>query len=468
MASRSNLPYLTPMPKIQPKPTQTASGGWQLRITIPKTLREAGFLDGAHEFRRTTGPCTKAKADAWAAHLFAGFLDARQRFEDSEAGNFTSAVIEDYQALVRRGSFDPAAAEAASGVFEYLLDQRLRLSGIKLSPNHENYWDAIAEEPGGKVILDDLDRLAGNVIDFEKQIERWLTLLNVKEKTARTYAADVREYLNEVPHDRAFVRTTLVEWHEKQLLGGVISTKTIDRKLTALKGFHKHFLEKGLIDREGPMGRPFEGIVTQNKRASKTSTETRAWTDEEINALYNTAKTKKKQELANVMALAMFTGSRIEALYQLRAENIDLAAKTMVLGASGDKTDAGKNRLLPIASAILPLIKRLLTPLEDPKSYLLPVTHRDPSRSHGAVKAFSNLKSQLFPNSQREATFHSFRQSFISKMANEVQAPEHFTADMVGHENRTLMTMGLYRGRARPEEIRPYLERLHYQGWQLD
>ena len=164
----------------------------------------------------------------------------------------------------------------------------------------------------------------------------------------------------------------------------------------------------------------------------------------------------------------MFTGSRIEALYQLRAENIDLAAKTMVLGASGDKTDAGKNRLLPIASAILPLIKRLLTPLEDPKSYLLPVTHRDPSRSHGAVKAFSNLKSQLFPNSQREATFHSFRQSFISKMANEVQAPEHFTADMVGHENRTLMTMGLYRGRARPEEIRPYLERLHYQGWQLD
>ena len=52
-------------------------------------------------------------------------------------------------------------------------------------------------------------------------------------------------------------------------------------------------------------------------------------------------------------------------------------------------------------------------------------------------------------------------------MANEVQAPEHFTADMVGHENRTLMTMGLYHGRARPEEIRPYLERLHYQEWQL-
>ena len=108
---------LGPTPKIQPKPTQTASGGWQLRITAPKALREAGFLDGAHEFRRTTGPCPEAKADAWAARLFAEFLDARQRFEDSEAGNSTSAVIEDYQALVRRSSFAPAAAEAASGAF---------------------------------------------------------------------------------------------------------------------------------------------------------------------------------------------------------------------------------------------------------------------------------------------------------------------------------------------------------------
>ena len=106
--------------------------------------------------------------------------------------------------------------------------------------------------------------------------------------------------------------------------------------------------------------------------------------------------------------------------------------------------------------------------VEAPEEFLLKVSHRNPSRSHGAVKAFHRLKSKLFPGSQREATFHSFRQSLITKLANEVQAPEHFIADLVGHENRKAMTMGLYRGRSRPEEIRPYLDQLHYQGWSLN
>ena len=459
---------LLTMPRIQPKPTRTTSGGWQLRIMVPKALREAGFMDGAYEYRKTCGPCTKVEADAWAAGHYASFIQARRRFEDQESGSFTPEVIEEYQSLVRRGSYDDKAADAASGWFEQLLEQRLRASGIRPSANIPNLWDAIAAEPGGQDVIDDLDRLAGNVIDFEAHIERWLVLLKVSEKTAKMYASDVAEYLNEVPAQVAFVRETVVDWHERQLLAGLISAKTIDRKLTALKGFHKHLVEKGLIDRDGPLGRPFEGIVTQNKRAAKTSTETRAWSDEEITALYSAARKKKNSQLADVMALAMFTGSRIEALYQLRAENIDLQTKTMMLGASGDKTAAGKDRLLPIATAIMPLIERLLEPLADPRSFLLPVRHRNANRSHGTVKAFSNLKSQLFPDSQREATFHSFRQSFISKMANEVEAPEHFTADMVGHENNKSMTMGLYRGRARPEEIRPYLERLHYKGWTLD
>ena len=467
IASRSSFSYTDGMPKIQPKPTRTANGGWQLRIMVPKALREAGFLEGQHEFRRTRGPCSKAQADAWAAGLYAGFLQARERFEAVQSGAFTPEVIEDYQALLRKGAYDWQAEEAAGALFDELVDRRLKAAGVTPAANISSPWKAIATQPGGQAVLKDLDRLSGNTVDFDSQLERWLTLLKVSEKTARMYGHDVRAFLDEVGPEAAFSRTTVVAWHQGQLLGGSITAKTIDRKLTALKGFHKHLLEVGLLDPDGPMGRPFEGLVTKNKRAAKASTDTRAWADAEVTALYTAAKTKKNSQLADVIALAMFTGARIEALFKLRAQDIDLQAQTMVLGASGDKTEAGRDRLVPIAQAILPIIERLMDGVDEPRDFLLKVSHRNPSRSHGAVKAFYRLKTELFPGSQREATFHSFRQSLITKLANEVQAPEHFIADLVGHENRKAMTMGLYRGRSRPEEIRPYLDQLHYQGWSL-
>ena len=54
----------------------------------------------------------------------------------------------------------------------------------------------------------------------------------------------------------------------------------------------------------------------------------------------------------------------------------------------------------------------------------------------------------------------------ITKLGNEVGAPEHAIRDIVGHDNTKNVTMGLYRARMSPKVMRPYVDRLVYQGWE--
>ena len=454
------------MPKTVPNPKLQPNGRWKLRITVPSDLRKLGFADGKREIIRTHPPCSSQKARSWAYKEFLSFEAQLSSFKLKQSGEITPELREEYLKLARLGQTDVDAGLAAEALFDETLDSLLKARGIRPADGHEDYWEAIAAAGGGDIIAN-LNKLTGQTIDYLTEIESWLGVSSLTLKTMDMYKSDVRAFVEAVGDEQPFEEQGVRDWYYDQLRSG-ISPKTINRKLGAIKGYHGHLTERGLIDRRGPYGRPFDDLKTASKQAAKSSTknQTRPWTDGEVVQLYEAAKSGRRPQVVDMIVMGMFTGARIESLYRIRRRDVDLDAATVVIGAEGDKTEAGQDRLIPIAQSLLPTIQRLVDRADAPEDYLLRFRGKGDKRSDPDGKRFGRLKEKLFPGEGRKATFHSFRKTFITKMGNEVGAPEHAIRDIVGHDNTKNVTMGLYRARMSPEEMRPYLDRLVYAGWQ--
>ena len=454
------------MPKTVPKPKLQPSGRWKLRITVPSDLRERGFADGKREIIRTHPPCSSRTAQSWAYKEFLSFEAQLASFKVKQSGEITPELREEYLKLARLGQTDVDAGLAAEALFDETLDRLLKVRGIRPADGHGDYWEAI-QAAGGEDVIAKLNKLTGQTIDHLTEIESWLSVSSLAGKTEDMYRSDVRAFIEAVGEEQPFEEQAVRDWYYHQLRSG-ISPKTINRKLGAIKGYHGHLVERGLLDRRGPHGRPFDDLKTASKQAGKASTknQTRPWTDEKVVLLYETAKSGKTPQVVDMIVMGMFTGARIESLYRIRKRDVDLEAATVLIGAEGDKTEAGRDRLIPIAKSLLPTMERLVARTDAPEDYLLRFRGKGDKRSDPDGKRFGRLKEKLFPGEGRKATFHSFRKTFITKLGNEVSAPEHVIRDIVGHDNTKNVTMGLYRARMSPDEMRPYVDRVVYQGWE--
>ena len=455
------------MPRTVPKPKLQPNGRWKLRITVPSDLREMGFVDGKREIIGTHPPCTSRVAQSWAHREFLAFEAQVASFKLKQSGEITPELREEYLKLARLGQSDEDAGFAADALFDETLQTMLRSRGISPADGHEDYWTAI-EAAGGSDVISSLNKLTGKTLDHPSEIESWLGVSGLADKTEAMYRSDVRAFIEAVGEEQPFEEQGVRDWYYHQLQSGT-NPKTINRKLGAIKGYHGHLIERGLIDRRGPQGRPFDDLRTASKQAAKTSikNQTRPWTDEEVVQLYKAAKSGRTPQVVDMIVMGMFTGARIESLYRIRKRDVDLGAATVLIGAEGDKTEAGQDRLISIAQSLLPTMERLVARTDTPEDYLLRFRGQGSKRSDPDGKRFGRLKERLFPGVGRSATFHSFRRSFITKLGNEVSAPEHVIRDIVGHDNAKNVTMGLYRARMSPDEMRPYVDRLVYQGWEL-
>ena len=454
------------MPKTVPKPKLQPNGRWKLRITVPSDLRKLGFVDSKREIIRTHPPCSSRVAQSWAYREFLDFEAQVASFKLKQSGEITPELREEYLKLARLGQTDLDAGLAADALFDESLTTMLKARGIAPAVGHEDYWEAI-EAAGGGDVLANLNNLTGKTLDHLSEIESWLGISGLTRKTLAMYRSDVHAFIEAVGEQQPFEEQGVRDWYYHQLRSGV-SPKTINRKLGAIKGYHGHLIERGLVDRRGPYGRPFDDLKTASKQAAKSSTknQTRPWTDEEVVQLYEAAKSGRTPQVVDMIVMGMFTGARIESLYRIRKRDVDLDAATVLIGAEGDKTEAGQDRLIPIAQSLLPTIQRLVDRADAPEDYLLQFRGRGDKRSDPDGKRFGRLKEKLFPGEGRKATFHSFRKTFITKLGNEVGAPEHVIRDIVGHDNTKNVTMGLYRARMSPKVMRPYVDRLVYQGWE--
>jgi site-specific recombinase, phage integrase family len=151
--------------------------------------------------------------------------------------------------------------------------------------------------------------------------------------------------------------------------------------------------------------------------------ERKIFTEEEIALLWDNIKVL---EYADTILILIYTGMRINELLKLEKKNVNLENNTIT---GGSKTDAGKNRIIPIHPKILPLI---IKRMENKTDYLIP------NRTGRNYYEYNNFRQNEFVKIMEqlgmEHTIHDTRHTFAT-MISDVSDNENAITGIIGHTN---------------------------------
>ena len=150
------------------------------------------------------------------------------------------------------------------------------------------------------------------------------------------------------------------------------------------------------------------------------------FTDEEINALWDAVD---RIAFADLVLIGIYSGWRPQELAILKVADIDLQAGTM---KGGMKTDAGKNRIVPIHPLIRPLIENRL---KEAASFHSDHLFNDENGQQGTYLTYDKLRGRFVKVMNRlkmNHRPHEMRHTFITK-AKACKMDEHILKLIVGH-----------------------------------
>lgn len=141
-----------------------------------------------------------------------------------------------------------------------------------------------------------------------------------------------------------------------------IRSKDLEAIMTTIKGGHqvqtklktfwnqmfKYAMEHDIVQKD------YSDFIKLRDKAPETSRE--AISKEHIKILWD--EVDKGNEAAEIAMIYIYTGLRATELLEATKENVFLDRRIMI---AGKKTDAGKDRRIPIHRAILPLIEKRMT-----------------------------------------------------------------------------------------------------------
>lgn len=152
------------------------------------------------------------------------------------------------------------------------------------------------------------------------------------------------------------------------------------------------------------------------------STDRKPFTIKEIDRLFDVVDTLPYVDTILIM---IFTGMRIGELLILKKDNIDLKNETIT---GGIKTDAGKDRLIPISKKILPFIVKRLSSNNE---YLI-------TNEHGKQMKYSNYYREKFTPIMEQLNMihkpHDTRHTFATLMSNS-NANKTSIKKLIGHSS---------------------------------
>lgn len=156
-------------------------------------------------------------------------------------------------------------------------------------------------------------------------------------------------------HDIRFRSVTTKMLQDCLTKHGTMSKASVGRMITILKKMFKYALANNITDKD--LSKYLFSEHTDEKKHIHT-----IYTDDEIKMLWS----RLDYEGAAVMLIMIYTGLRCSEFLQLRTKNIHLDERYLV---GGMKTEAGRNRVIPLHKKIVPLIRRFYDP---DKEYLFP------------------------------------------------------------------------------------------------
>lgn len=175
-----------------------------------------------------------------------------------------------------------------------------------------------------------------------------------------------------------------------------------------------------------------------------------AFTDDEVNLLWHCA-----MPAAKMMLIGIYSGWRPSELTSLKLENISIEENTMF---GGLKTDAGKNRIVPIHPKIKPLIEKFYNDAKESGSeYLFNIHIR--SEKYMSYMTYDLKFQEIISilNLNEAHSPHDTRVTFVTK-CKKYNVDEYAIKYLVGHQIKDL-TERVYTKRD-PEWLRKEIQKI--------
>ena len=161
---------------------------------------------------------------------------------------------------------------------------------------------------------------------------------------------------------------------------------------------------------------------------------TRVLTPEEVEKIRAMTGDSRLGETARIALVLVYTGMRLNELLTARRENVHLDDGYLI---GGEKTAAGRDRVIPLHPDILPYIRQWLD--GNKTDYLLPSKTGVPRDHNNVRKSFNSLMRRL---GIEGVTPHTCRHTAATKMAASGLPPE-VTKQILGHAD-IATTLNIY------------------------
>lgn len=161
---------------------------------------------------------------------------------------------------------------------------------------------------------------------------------------------------------------------------------------------------------------------------------TRVLSVDEVQAIRTMTDDARLGETAKIALVLVYTGMRLNELLTARRENIH-ADEGYLIG--GEKTEAGRDRVIPLHPDIMPYILQWLDGNDTP--YLIPSKYGLPRDHNNVRKSFNSLMRKL---GIEGVTPHTCRHTAATKFAAAGLPPE-VTKQILGHADITT-TLNIY------------------------
>lgn len=330
-----------------------------------------------------------------------------------------------------------------------LLAQQYRDTSEEGKEILDEVFQGIVADDYGRTQIDQLDSkqgekalykyqlLTGQKVLTDIQLNQWLKVWNVNQKGKEQGGRFVKELCLKFPSTDQVTRKNLTDWCSSLIYERKLSSKTVKCRMSPCRIYWEFLQIKGYVD---PDKNPFINLkIIQSRKANQLKEIREEFSIDEINQLKNEIKKKSNShpELLHLYQIAVYTGARIEEICKITKEDINSNSIRIM----SSKTQAGI-REVPIHDNLVKLIKELLVSSND--KYL--ITNLKPNRfgerSANIGKRFGRIKTNLGFGPTK--VFHSIRKTVVT-LLEQAGVPESVTADIVGHEKKT-MTYGLYSG----------------------
>ena len=254
-------------------------------------------------------------------------------------------------------------------------------------------------------------------------VDGWLAEWTAAPKTKDMGRKAVADFINVFPHEHKVTRPAVKKYFKSM----DISNATKARMLSSIRSFWDYINDE--LEIEEPR-QPFIRIVDTSKKTKASRSETKerlAFTVDEVARLHFAAK---KQDLKDLIAVAAYSGMRIEEC----CSHMSVEGDWFII--QNAKTEAG-NRRIPSHPALQDgTLERWL----DARTKLPKNKYGDWSNAIG--KRFGRLKASL--NFGPNYTFHSIRHTVATEMRRTDPSLGLIISELLGHNKPNDQTFGRY------------------------